>query len=135
MLKSHKSLLTCSYCSRIVKDPIALPCNDSICREHLNEKDVVRENKIKCKKCSEEFQVKSHEFKSNTELMKLLESHSYLSEEEIELKRELEKCIQKFFEFYDKFLQNRTKLDLDVFDHYQELRFERSTSRRTKREK
>ena len=98
MLKSH---LTCSYCSRIVKDPILLPCNDSICREHLNERDVVRENKIKCKKCKEEFQVKAHEFKSNIELMKLLESHSYLSSEEIELKRELEECIQKFFEFYD----------------------------------
>ena len=99
MLKSQKSHLTCSYCSRIVKDPIALPCDETICREHLSEKDVVRENKIKCKKCSQEFQVKGHEFKSNIELMKLLESHSYLSEEEIKLKRELEESIQKFFEF------------------------------------
>jgi hypothetical protein len=124
MLKSEKSQVTCSYCSRIVKDPILLPCNDSICREHLNERDVVRENIIKCAKCNEEFQVNGLEFKSNIELMKLLESHSYLSSEEIELKRELEDSIQKFFEFYDKFSQKRTKLDLDVFDHYQELRFQ-----------
>jgi len=124
MLKSHKSHLTCSYCSRIFKHPILLPCDETICREHLSEKDVVRENKIKCAKCSEEFQVKGHEFKSNIELMKLLESHSYLSSEEIELKRELEECIQKFFQFYDKFSQKRTKLDLDVFDHYQEMRFQ-----------
>jgi hypothetical protein len=132
MLKSH---LTCSYCSRIVKHPILLPCDETICREHLNEKGVVRENKIKCKKCSEEFQVKGHEFKSNTELMKLLESHSYLSSEEIELKRELEDSIRKFFEFYYEFLQKRTKLDLDVFDHYQELRFQIDQHREELKEK
>jgi hypothetical protein len=135
MLKSHKSHLTCSYCSRIFKGPIALPCNDSICREHLIEKDVVRENKIKCTNCNKEFQVKGHEFKSNIELMKLLESHSYLSEDEIELKRELEECIQKFFEFYDEFSQKRTKLDLDVFDHYQELRFQIDQHREELKEK
>jgi hypothetical protein len=135
MLKSQKSQLTCSYCSRIVKGPIALPCDETICREHLNERDVVRENKIKCKKCNDEFQVKGHEFKSNIELMKLLESHSYLSSEELKLKRELEECIQKFFQFYDKFIQKRTKLDLDVFDHYQELRFQIDQHREELKEK
>ena len=55
--------------------------------------------------------------------MKLLESHSYLSEEEIELKHVLKECIQKFFQFYDKFIQNRTKLESNVFDHFQEIRF------------
>ena len=135
MLKSQKSHLTCSYCSRIVKHPILLPCDETICREHLNERDVVRENKIKCKKCNDEFQVKGHEFKSNIELMKLLESHSYLSSEELKLKRELEECIQKFFEFYDKFSQKRTKLDLDVFDHYQELRFQIDQHREELKEK
>jgi hypothetical protein len=135
MLKSQKSHLTCSYCSRIVKGPILLPCDETICREHLSEKDVVRENKIKCTKCSEEFQVKGHEFKSNIELMKLLESHSYLSSDELKLKRELEECIQKFFEFYDEFSQKRTKLDLDVFDHFQELRFQIDQHREELKEK
>jgi hypothetical protein len=135
MLKSQKSQLTCSYCSRIVKDPIALPCDETICREHLNKRDVVRENKIKCKKCNDEFQVKGHEFKSNIELMKLLESHSYLSSEELKLKRELEECIQKFFEFYDQFDQNKTQLESDVFDHYQELRFQIDQHREELKEK
>jgi hypothetical protein len=30
----------------------------------------------------------------------------------------------KFFEFYDEFYQNRTKLDMDVFNHFHELRFQ-----------
>jgi hypothetical protein len=50
-------------------------------------------------------------------------THSYLNETEIKLKHELEVSIKKLFEFYDEFSQNRTKLDMDVFDHFQEIRF------------
>jgi len=118
-----KSELTCSYCSKTFKDPILLLCNDSICRQHLSDRDVVKQNKIKCKACNEEFGVKNNEFKSNETLSKLIESQSYLSDEETSLKRELEVSLQKFFEFYDKFSQNRTQLDSGVFDHFQEMRF------------
>ncbi len=87
MLKS-KSQVTCSYCSRIFKDPIQLPCDDSICHEHLKDRDVVKENRIKCKKCNEEFVVRGKQFKSNNELRKLLErSESYLSKDESSLKK------------------------------------------------
>ena len=91
-----KSQLTCSYCSKIFKDPIELPCVHSICREHLSERDVVKENKIKCKECQGEFQVKENEFKSNSELVNSIESQSHLSGEEISLKKELEESFQKF---------------------------------------
>jgi hypothetical protein len=77
MLKSKKSQLTCSYCSIIFKDPILLPCDDSICREHLKDRDVVKQSKIKCKKCNEEFGVRNNQFKSSNELKKFLDSHSY----------------------------------------------------------
>jgi hypothetical protein len=124
MLKSQKSQLTCSYCSRIFKDPIDLPCGDSICLEHLLERDVRKQNKIKCKKCKKEFQVNPNEFKSNEALKKLVESQSHLSEDEISLKLELEESIKKFFEFYDEFSPKRTQLELDIFNHFQELRFQ-----------
>jgi hypothetical protein len=124
MLKSQKSQLTCSYCSKIFKDPIELPCGDFICRVHLSERDVVKQNKIKCKACNAEFGVKSNEFKSNEDLKKLIECQSHLDEEEIELKHDLEDSIRKFFEFYEEFIQNRTKLDSDVFDYFQEIRFQ-----------
>ena len=38
MLKSKKSEVTCSYCSKIYKHPILLPCGDSICRYNLKFK-------------------------------------------------------------------------------------------------
>ncbi len=100
MIISQKSQLTCSYCSRKVKDPILLPCEDSICREHLSESDIVKENIIKCKECSDEFRVRENQFKSNNELTQLIESQSYLNEEVINLKQELEISITKLFEFY-----------------------------------
>ncbi len=123
MLKS-KSQLTCSYCSRIFKDPILLSCGDSICRERLFERDVVKANKIKCKKCNEEFGVKSNDFKSNEAIVELLESQTYLSGEEIRLKQDWEVSIRKFFEFYDEFTQNRTQQEMDIFNHFQEMRFQ-----------
>ena len=123
MLKPQKSQLTCSYCSKIFRDQIKLPCGDSICREHLSERNVVKQNKIKCKKCNDEFGVKNNQFKSNNELKSLMESHSYSSREEISLKYELEQSIRQFFEFYDEFIQNKNKIESDVFDHFQEMRF------------
>jgi hypothetical protein len=124
MLKSQKSQVTCSYCSRIFKDPIQLPCEDSICRQHLTERDALKANRIKCKKCNHEFGVKNNEFKSNEALNILIESQSHLSDEEISRKQKLEESIQKFFEYYDEFNQKKTQLESDVFDHFHEMLFQ-----------
>jgi 2'-5' RNA ligase len=105
-----KSQLTCSHCSKIYKDPILLPCDDTICRQHLYERDVVKANRIKCNKCNEEFGVRDNEFKSNETLANLIESQCYLRAEEISLKKDLEESIRQFFEFYEEFQQNKSKL-------------------------
>jgi hypothetical protein len=119
-LKSH---LTCSYCSKIFKHPILLSCNDSICLEHLSERDVVKQNRIKCNKCKQEFQVRDNQFKSNKSLTQLIENQSHLIDEEINLKQQLEISIKVFFEYYDEFIQNKAQLDMGVFEHFQEMRF------------
>ena len=123
MFKS-KSQLTCSYCSRIFKDPILLPCHDSICHEHLKEEAVLKANRIKCNKCNEEFVVKNNEFKPNEVYTKVLEKQSHLSGDEISLKRKLRESIRLFYEFYDALAQNRLQLESDVYNHFQELRFQ-----------
>ena len=124
MLKSEKPHLTCSYCSKIYKDPIDLPCGHSICRERLSQRDILKVNKIKCKKCSHEFAVKDNDFKSNKTLKKQVEDQTHLSEGEINLKQKLEDSIQNFFGFFDKFVHNKNKIESDVFDHFQEVRFQ-----------
>jgi hypothetical protein len=100
-----KSQLTCSYCSKIYKDPILLTCEDSICREHLSERDILKANKIKCKLCSEEFGVKDNQFKSIKPFTNLIETQSYLSDEKTSLKRDLDESLRKFFDYYDEFDQ------------------------------
>jgi hypothetical protein len=135
MFKSQKSQFTCSYCSRIFRDPIILPCEDSICREHLKERDIVKANKIKCKKCSEEFGVKDNHFESNEDLKKLVESQCFLSEEELSLKKVLEESMQKYFELYEVFVQNKSILETVVYNHFQEMRFEIDEHREQLKEK
>ncbi len=90
----------------------------------FSRKRRVKENTIKCKICKQEFRVKNNEFKSNDELAQIIERQSHLSDEEISLKQKLEISIKKFFAFFDEFIQNRTKLDMDVFEHFQEIRFQ-----------
>jgi hypothetical protein len=104
-MSKRKSNWTCSYCSYILKDPILLPCDDSICSEHLSDRDV-KENKMKCNDCNQVFQVKDIQFKSNNTLKKLTESQSYLNEDESSLKLELEETIGKLFQIYDEIKQN-----------------------------
>jgi hypothetical protein len=103
MLKSQKSQEICSYCSRIFKDPIVLPCEDSISSKHLSERGVVKQNKIKCKKCNQEFRINDYEFRSDTNLKNSIERHLYLSEDEMSRKQDLEDSFQKFFENYNEF--------------------------------
>jgi hypothetical protein len=64
----------------------------------LKERDVCKENKIKCNK---DFQIKNNQFNSNEALKKLIEKQPYLSEEETSLKHELEVLVRKFSDLYD----------------------------------
>jgi hypothetical protein len=105
MLKS-KSQLTCSYGYKIFKNQILLPCEDSICRQHLKEIDVIEHNQIKCKNCNEEFRVRDNQFKFDEALTQLIENQSHLSDEELSLKQDLEISITKLFVFFDEFIQN-----------------------------
>ncbi len=115
-----KSTLTCAYCTKIFKDPIELPCGHNLCKEHLFDKS---ENKIKCSDCKQDFEVKGNDFKSIDLVKKLLDEHLYLSDEEFSLKKQIEDSIRNFFQIYEEFTMNKTKLDLDVHNHFQEIRF------------
>ena len=117
-----KSSLTCSNCSKIFKDPVELPCDDYICREHLKEKDVIKQNKIKCSKCKQEFGVKDTDFKSVKAYNKLLLDQVHLSQIEINLRLKIEESIKIFYERYEELTQSKNLLDLDCHNHFQEVR-------------
>ena len=118
-----KSNLTCSYCLKIYRDAIELPCSHHLCKQHLTEKDVAKQKRIKCGECKKDFQVKDNDFKANNFLKKQLDDFRFLSDEELTLKKQIEESIQKLFEVYEQFTLNKTRIDLDVHEHFQEIRF------------
>jgi hypothetical protein len=119
-----KSTLTCSYCTKIFKNPVELPCKHNVCKEHLIEKNVQKQNKIKCVECKQEYQVKDNEFKSVEFLKKLFDDQLYLNDEETSLKQKIEDSIRNYFQLYEEYLLGKTSLDLNCHNHFQELRFQ-----------
>jgi hypothetical protein len=102
-MNKRKLNWTCSYCSKILKDPIILPCHDCVCGEHLLEK----KTKQTCGKCSQIFPLKDNQFPSNETLKILINDQSYLNEEEIGLKREIEASIGEQFKLYDELIKKQ----------------------------
>ena len=130
-----KKTLTCSNCAKILKDPIVLPCDDCICREHLTEKEVLKQNKIKCVKCQQEFKVKGSDFKSNKLVKKMLDHQIHLSDAEKSLKQNIEESIQLFYKMYDEYALIKSGLDFDCHEHFQEMRFQIDEHREKFKEK
>jgi hypothetical protein len=130
-----KSRLTCSHCSKIFKDPIELPCKHRLCKQHLTEKSVAQQNRIKCGECKQDFEIKDNDFKTIEILKELLEDFLFLSDEEFSLKTKIEDSIRQFFQIYEEFTLNKTKLDLDIHNHFQEIRFQLDEHREKLKEK
>jgi hypothetical protein len=115
-----KSTLTCTYCSKIFKDPIELPCKHNLCKRHLTEKTTTKTKKMKCYDCKQDFEIKGNDFKTIEILKKQLDKHVYLSDEEFALKKQIEDSIRQFFQMYEEFCLNKTTL---IHNHFQEIRF------------
>lgn len=130
-----KSSLTCSYCSKIFKDPIELPCGDFICQEHLNDQIVKKQNKIICVNCKNCFEVKDNDFKTSHFLSKHLDDKVYLNDEEIVLKQKIENSIKAFFQIFEEFVLNKNKLDLAPYEHFSEIRRQIDIQREKLKEK
>ena len=84
---SLKSELTCSYCMKIYRKPVILPCNDCLCEEHLKDKDVLKFKSIQCKTCNQEFSLDENEFKPNKIVQSLIEKEMHLTETEKAIKK------------------------------------------------
>ena len=113
-----KKSLSCSHCLKILKDPVELPCGDLVCKEDLIENAF----QIKCLKCKQEFEIEKDTIKYNKVAKQMLDEKVYLSDEEISLKEKIEESMKVFYKMYEEFILNKTKLDLDGHNHFQEVR-------------
>jgi hypothetical protein len=117
-----KFYLTCSLCNKILHKPILLPCGDTICQEHLNEKKCLKDNRITCKICKQEFHVKNDDFKSNKLVAKQIEDEIYLTENEKTLKQQVEDSYQVILDLSEQLHETKLSIDLKCFEHFQEIR-------------
>jgi hypothetical protein len=108
---------------------------ENLCKGHLAEKNVAQQNKIKCGDCKKDFKVRDNEFRTINIVNKLLDDHGYLNDEEISLKKKIEDSIRTLFQMYELFTLNKTNRDLDVHNHFQEIRRNIDLHRETLKEK
>ena len=84
---SLKTELTCSYCMKIYRKPVILPCNHCLCEEHLKDLDVLKVKSIRCKTCKQESSLDDNEFKPNEIVQSLIEKDMHLTEADKEIKK------------------------------------------------
>ena len=65
-----QKLVKCAICHEILKSPVILPCNHTICEKHISNqsKDV-----IKCDKCGVEHRIPTNGFQQEIALRELIE--------------------------------------------------------------
>ena len=110
------------YCSKILLKPILLPCDHTLCKEHLYEGHVRKLNQIKCPTCNEAFSIKESNFTSNESIESLLKREAYLNENEKNMKRSVETSFQIQCQLHSEFKSNKVALDLECHEHFQEMR-------------
>jgi hypothetical protein len=120
---SFKIDLTCSFCTKIFKSPISLPCGDTICEQHLKEDTYCKCNSIKCKTCHKDFDLDdlNQLIKPNTIVQKLIEHERYLSDIEKSIKNSLEESLSHLFELNKKMQQSKDCFLTDSKNHFQKM--------------
>jgi hypothetical protein len=92
---SQKQNFVCPHCNKIFKNPILLPCFDTICEHHLREEMALKQKSIQCKikTCKQTFNLDGLKSGPNKNLQSLLNDNIHLSDEEKSLKNALlESC-------------------------------------------
>jgi hypothetical protein len=90
---------------------------------------------MKCGDCKKDFDIKDNDFKTIEILKKQLDDYLYLSDEEFALKKQIEDSIRQFFQMFEQFTLNKTKLDLDVHNHFTEIKFQLDEHREVLKQK
>ena len=133
---SLKSKVTCFQCSKILNNPIELPCRDTICSNHLQEANCIKENKIKCLKCNQTFSIRdNNNFHFNQMAKLFLDEFKFLSLNEMILKKQIEDGFKCFYQIQKELMQSKNELALQCFDHFQELRRQIDLHREESKEK
>jgi DNA repair exonuclease SbcCD ATPase subunit len=116
-------ILRVHFAQKFTRIPFLLPCDDTLCEEHLKEASVRKTNSITCKTCQIEFAVKDNQMiRPSKAMQKLIENERYLSDEEKSLKKQLEQALRDFLNLNEQLQDAKNSFDLDCHNHFQEIR-------------
>ena len=105
--------VTCKTCNKIYTEPIDLPCLNSICKSHFDE----FHNK-KCQFCHQHHEISLGELKPNETLNEILEKCLHLTEEEKQIKIEIEKLLNQNKSLTEELKQNEVQSELLCHDSF-----------------
>ena len=119
-----KKGLSCIVCDMILDEPVSFPCecDTYTCKEHLRDGKYAKDNKIKCPTCNKEFQTKSENFRPSRFVKNLLNNQTFLSEEEKQLKSEIQSLIDHFRQKFEKFTKEAQNFDFYADKHFGMIR-------------
>ena len=117
----NKSDLVCKICQRILDDPIHLPCFCTICKAHLQDKSV-KNGTLSCESCGDTFDVENLKVRTNTHVKIIVEANEHLTQQEKDVKRDIQACIQTWSQLYAQFVNELNYLETNSHEHFTELR-------------
>ena len=103
-----KSDLICAQCTKILSNPIHLPCYCSICLTHLSDDSVVEKGEITCVKCAVSFPLENLSYKEHKLAKIILSANAHLTHAEKKLHNEVQVIFDEFDSLYEGFLQDQT---------------------------
>ena len=130
---SQKQIFICPHCNKIFKNPILLPCYDTICEHHLREKMVLKQKSIECKTCKQTFNL-DESFKSgpNKHLQTQLDHDIHLSDEEKSLKNALLESCANLDQMIREYHESKASLASEsIKAHFDRLRLQLDERRKS----
>jgi hypothetical protein len=122
MTENNNFVFICDFagCNKCFKEPITLPCGDTVCKEHINSHDTT----FTCQICAKEFIIPEEGFSINRKINAFIRKNSHLTGQQREVKDlfdKLERMINNFTKsnsanpqlyIHEYFAAIRNKIDL-----------------------
>ena len=110
-MNSINNFLTCKYngCKKYFASPVKLPCEKSVCKEHIEKLKIENLTKFKCQFCQSEHDIPSDGFKLNQDIINVLEMNLHLTPSQ----RKLNDSINQL----SGIVKNMKDLSKDTFIH------------------
>jgi hypothetical protein len=121
---SLKENFLCGICSKILKNPVSVPCNCSqICKEHVDKEIKNKKHTMTCPTCKESYDIPENGFWEMKKIKDSIEKNHHLSDIEKVAIDGLKQTLKEIDNLYTIQLQAKlTELPAKISDHFEEMR-------------